>query len=211
MPLLFIAATAATAVHGDGTARVAPSGCGGLTVPRTADVLCEARLQSPARRDVGGHGGTVRRAVRGASASYHCTGDTDRATRPNAVRRRLHAEQHGCSWNGTLPLLLALVIATMMGVSDDTARIMRMLMPQRTAMPVACPVRQRAPTTASADPSATRRARAQTYVVYFQQASERDFTGWLRIATCLKVWDLDVRGSHRGLFRLWWNGHQVRC
>ncbi|CAH2310683.1 O-linked-mannose beta-1,2-N-acetylglucosaminyltransferase 1 [Pelobates cultripes] len=42
----------------------------------------------------------------------------------------------------------------------------------------------------------------KTYVMYIRMEQEADFTTWTQLAKCLHVWDLDVRGNHRGLWRL---------
>ncbi|KAL5487412.1 hypothetical protein EMCRGX_G020007 [Ephydatia muelleri] len=47
------------------------------------------------------------------------------------------------------------------------------------------------------------------YVMYIEMQSERDFDHWMKVATCFKIWDLDARGFHKGLWRLWLKGNQV--
>ncbi|XP_071771228.1 protein O-linked-mannose beta-1,2-N-acetylglucosaminyltransferase 1 [Centroberyx gerrardi] len=42
----------------------------------------------------------------------------------------------------------------------------------------------------------------KTYVMYIKMESETDTSTWTELAKCLHVWDLDVRGYHRGLWRL---------
>jgi hypothetical protein len=34
-------------------------------------------------------------------------------------------------------------------------------------------------------------------VVYIHMADKSDFSNWLYLATCWKIWDLDVRGNHK--------------
>uniref|UniRef100_A0A8C9P571 Protein O-linked-mannose beta-1,2-N-acetylglucosaminyltransferase n=1 Tax=Spermophilus dauricus TaxID=99837 RepID=A0A8C9P571_SPEDA len=41
-----------------------------------------------------------------------------------------------------------------------------------------------------------------TYVAFIRMEKEDDFTTWTQLAKCLHIWDLDVRGNHRGLWRL---------
>ncbi|KAK2504177.1 hypothetical protein MC885_007146 [Smutsia gigantea] len=41
-----------------------------------------------------------------------------------------------------------------------------------------------------------------TYVAFIQMEKDDDFTAWTQLAKCLHIWDLDVRGNHRGLWRL---------
>ncbi|KAL4634981.1 protein O-linked-mannose beta-1,2-N-acetylglucosaminyltransferase 1 isoform X1 [Arapaima gigas] len=42
----------------------------------------------------------------------------------------------------------------------------------------------------------------KTYVMYIKMEQETDTTTWTELAKCLHVWDLDVRGNHKGLWRL---------
>ena len=49
----------------------------------------------------------------------------------------------------------------------------------------------------------------KVYVMYIDMQSERDFDHWMKVATCFKIWDLDARGFHKGLWRLWLKGNQV--
>ncbi|XP_019644271.1 PREDICTED: protein O-linked-mannose beta-1,2-N-acetylglucosaminyltransferase 1-like [Branchiostoma belcheri] len=47
----------------------------------------------------------------------------------------------------------------------------------------------------------------QSYVLYIQMARESDFQNWLALAKCLKVWDLDARGNHKAMWRMFMNGN----
>uniref|UniRef100_A0A4W3HTK9 Alpha-1,3-mannosyl-glycoprotein 2-beta-N-acetylglucosaminyltransferase n=1 Tax=Callorhinchus milii TaxID=7868 RepID=A0A4W3HTK9_CALMI len=40
------------------------------------------------------------------------------------------------------------------------------------------------------------------YVMYIKMEQETDFTTWTELAKCLHIWDLDVRGNHKGMWRL---------
>ncbi|XP_061681089.1 protein O-linked-mannose beta-1,2-N-acetylglucosaminyltransferase 1 isoform X2 [Syngnathoides biaculeatus] len=42
----------------------------------------------------------------------------------------------------------------------------------------------------------------KVYVMFIKMESETDSLTWTELAKCLHVWDLDVRGNHRGLWRL---------
>nr|XP_020482973.1 protein O-linked-mannose beta-1,2-N-acetylglucosaminyltransferase 1-like [Labrus bergylta] len=42
----------------------------------------------------------------------------------------------------------------------------------------------------------------KTYVMFIKMETETDTSTWTELAKCLHVWDLDVRGNHRGLWRL---------
>eukprot|EP00126_Sphaerothecum_destruens_P007297 Sdes_comp19788_c0_seq1m11876 len=51
---------------------------------------------------------------------------------------------------------------------------------------------------------------AKLYVVFYAQSPEIEkFANWLVFAKCLKIWDLDVRGFHNSLFRLWVRGNHI--
>ncbi|XP_017291285.1 protein O-linked-mannose beta-1,2-N-acetylglucosaminyltransferase 1 isoform X2 [Kryptolebias marmoratus] len=42
----------------------------------------------------------------------------------------------------------------------------------------------------------------RTYIMFIKMESESDTSTWTELSKCLHVWDLDVRGNHRGLWRL---------
>ncbi|XP_073421099.1 protein O-linked-mannose beta-1,2-N-acetylglucosaminyltransferase 1 isoform X5 [Dendrobates tinctorius] len=42
----------------------------------------------------------------------------------------------------------------------------------------------------------------RTYIMYIRMEQEADFTTWSQLAKCLHIWDLDVRGNHKGLWRI---------
>ncbi|KAF7648088.1 hypothetical protein LDENG_00162160 [Lucifuga dentata] len=42
----------------------------------------------------------------------------------------------------------------------------------------------------------------KTFVMFIKMETELDTVTWTELAKCLHVWDLDVRGNHRGLWRL---------
>uniref|UniRef100_W5KVE4 Protein O-linked-mannose beta-1,2-N-acetylglucosaminyltransferase n=1 Tax=Astyanax mexicanus TaxID=7994 RepID=W5KVE4_ASTMX len=42
----------------------------------------------------------------------------------------------------------------------------------------------------------------KTYIMFIKMEQETDTSTWTELAKCLHVWDLDVRGYHRGLWRL---------
>ena len=42
-------------------------------------------------------------------------------------------------------------------------------------------------------------------LLFISMSSAKDFSSWLALAKCLRVWDLDARGYHRGLWRLHYN------
>lgn len=48
-----------------------------------------------------------------------------------------------------------------------------------------------------------------TYVLFIKQTGPRDFSTWLHVAKCLKIWDLDARGYHGALWRFFLNGHHL--
>lgn len=43
-------------------------------------------------------------------------------------------------------------------------------------------------------------------VLYIQMAEAKDTRTWLHVAKCLRIWDLDARGSHRGMWRMNYKG-----
>ncbi|XP_035509363.1 protein O-linked-mannose beta-1,2-N-acetylglucosaminyltransferase 1 [Morone saxatilis] len=49
----------------------------------------------------------------------------------------------------------------------------------------------------------------KTYVMFIRMETETDTSTWTELAKCLHVWDLDVRGNHRGLWRLFRKRNQV--
>lgn len=46
-------------------------------------------------------------------------------------------------------------------------------------------------------------------VIYIEMIDERDFANWLRLAKCWRIWDLDARGQHRSMWRLFLAGRPV--
>ena len=45
-------------------------------------------------------------------------------------------------------------------------------------------------------------------ILYITMKDAKDFEVWKFVAKCLKVWDLDVRGFHKSMWRLFIKGHQ---
>ena len=39
-------------------------------------------------------------------------------------------------------------------------------------------------------------------LLFIKMEHSKDFTSWLALAKCLRIWDLDARGFHRGMWRL---------
>ncbi|CAD5116976.1 unnamed protein product [Dimorphilus gyrociliatus] len=56
------------------------------------------------------------------------------------------------------------------------------------------------PFTCSEDyiPNTTR----QTYVVYFEWLTKKEWSSWKTLAKCFHLWDIDLRGVHRGAIRI---------
>ncbi|XP_037086443.1 LOW QUALITY PROTEIN: protein O-linked-mannose beta-1,2-N-acetylglucosaminyltransferase 1-like [Pollicipes pollicipes] len=46
-------------------------------------------------------------------------------------------------------------------------------------------------------------------VLYIKMKKEKDTKNWLKVAKCLKVWDLDARGYHRGMWRMFFGGSHL--
>ncbi|XP_078317991.1 protein O-linked-mannose beta-1,2-N-acetylglucosaminyltransferase 1-like [Crassostrea virginica] len=49
----------------------------------------------------------------------------------------------------------------------------------------------------------------KTYVLFIQMQNPTDFTTWKQLAKCYHLWDLDVRGFHKSMWRLFLNGTPV--
>ncbi|KAK4008597.1 hypothetical protein OUZ56_013731 [Daphnia magna] len=49
----------------------------------------------------------------------------------------------------------------------------------------------------------------ETFVVYMKMEHARDTVTWLQIAKCFKIWDLDARGSHKGLWRFYLKNNSI--
>ncbi|XP_013781473.2 protein O-linked-mannose beta-1,2-N-acetylglucosaminyltransferase 1-like [Limulus polyphemus] len=47
------------------------------------------------------------------------------------------------------------------------------------------------------------------YVMFIKMSSPRDFTTWLQVAKCFKIWDLDARGYHKSMWRMFMKGNQL--
>ncbi|KAL8570719.1 hypothetical protein ACOMHN_039154 [Nucella lapillus] len=55
----------------------------------------------------------------------------------------------------------------------------------------------------------TNNGKDQVYVVYMKMDNEADFTVWKYIAKCYHIWDLDVRGFHKSMWRLFLKGSHI--
>ncbi|XP_046842130.1 protein O-linked-mannose beta-1,2-N-acetylglucosaminyltransferase 1-like [Xenia sp. Carnegie-2017] len=49
----------------------------------------------------------------------------------------------------------------------------------------------------------------KTYIFYIEMKHANDWTTWNNIARCLRIWDLDARGFHKSMWRLWLKGNHV--
>lgn len=47
------------------------------------------------------------------------------------------------------------------------------------------------------------------YVFYIRMDGSADFKTWKHLATCLRMWDLDARGFHNGMWRFWLKKNHV--
>lgn len=43
---------------------------------------------------------------------------------------------------------------------------------------------------------------SETYIMFIKMDTPKDFTTWLHVAKCFRIWDLDGRGYHKGMWRL---------
>ena len=51
--------------------------------------------------------------------------------------------------------------------------------------------------------------KGQTYVVYIKMSGPKDYTTWLSLAKCFKIWDLDPRGYHKSMWRFFFKGNHI--
>lgn len=51
--------------------------------------------------------------------------------------------------------------------------------------------------------------KGQNFVFYIKMDHPTDWVTWKGLANCLKIWDLDVRGFHKSMWRLWIKGNHV--
>lgn len=49
----------------------------------------------------------------------------------------------------------------------------------------------------------------KTFVMFIRMETESESESWIQLAKCLHVWDLDLRGNHRGLWRMFRKRNQV--
>lgn len=49
----------------------------------------------------------------------------------------------------------------------------------------------------------------QAYILYMKMDNATDFTVWKHISKCYHIWDLDVRGFHKGMWRLYLQGNPI--
>lgn len=48
-----------------------------------------------------------------------------------------------------------------------------------------------------------------TYVMFIKMEESKDLTTWKQVAKCFRIWDLDGRGSHKGLWRFYLKGNPI--
>jgi beta-1,2-N-acetylglucosaminyltransferase len=51
--------------------------------------------------------------------------------------------------------------------------------------------------------------RGKIYIFYISMNHKRDHQTWTNVARCFTIWDLDVRGFHKSLFRLWYKKNHI--
>ncbi|XP_019858766.1 PREDICTED: protein O-linked-mannose beta-1,2-N-acetylglucosaminyltransferase 1-like [Amphimedon queenslandica] len=49
----------------------------------------------------------------------------------------------------------------------------------------------------------------KVYVMYMSMIKRNDYDTWMYLAKCFKLWDLDARGFHKGLWRIWLKKNQI--
>lgn len=47
------------------------------------------------------------------------------------------------------------------------------------------------------------------YVFYIRMEHPKDYTTWINVARCFRIWDLEARGFHKSLWRMWIKGNHV--
>jgi len=47
------------------------------------------------------------------------------------------------------------------------------------------------------------------YLFYIRMDHPKDYTTWINVARCFRLWDLDTRGFHKSLWRMWVKGNHV--
>lgn len=47
------------------------------------------------------------------------------------------------------------------------------------------------------------------YLFYMRMDHTTDYTTWINVARCFRIWDLDARGFHKGLWRMWVKGNHL--
>eukprot|EP00095_Tigriopus_kingsejongensis_P002154 maker-scaffold248_size238799-snap-gene-1.30 protein:Tk02154 transcript:maker-scaffold248_size238799-snap-gene-1.30-mRNA-1 annotation:"protein o-linked-mannose beta- -n-acetylglucosaminyltransferase 1" len=55
-------------------------------------------------------------------------------------------------------------------------------------------------------PKKSRKNLSAANVLYIKMKDAKDFETWLEVARCLRIWDLDARGYHRGMWRMHYRG-----
>jgi len=51
--------------------------------------------------------------------------------------------------------------------------------------------------------------KSKTFVLYIKQNEDGDYETWTNLAKCFKLWDLDVRGFHKQMWRFWLKGNHI--
>lgn len=51
--------------------------------------------------------------------------------------------------------------------------------------------------------------KGKNFIFYIKMDHPTDWITWSALAKCLKIWDLDVRGFHKSMWRLWIKGNHV--
>lgn len=51
--------------------------------------------------------------------------------------------------------------------------------------------------------------KGKIYLFYMRMDHTRDYTTWINVARCFRIWDLDARGFHKGLWRMWVKGNHL--
>lgn len=59
------------------------------------------------------------------------------------------------------------------------------------------------------DKQTSETANTTSSVIFINMIDEHDYTNWLKLAKCWRIWDLDARGQHKSMWRLFLSGRPL--
>ncbi|XP_022239615.1 protein O-linked-mannose beta-1,2-N-acetylglucosaminyltransferase 1-like isoform X2 [Limulus polyphemus] len=51
--------------------------------------------------------------------------------------------------------------------------------------------------------------KGEVYIMFIKMNTPKDFTTWLEVAKCFRIWDLDARGHHKSMWRMYIKENQL--